>query len=230
VSVKGELKMPLNKSKGNMYSFITHTWNPVRGKCPYNCSYCYVGRWGQKQKPLHLDEKELEADLGKNNFIFVCSGCDLFAPDVPWDWIAPIFQKVREYPQNAWLWHTKNPVRALEIPFFQYPSRSTLCATAESDIYRPDISAAPPPLDRLKALEKWRGQKMITIEPVMDFTPSIFSTMILSCTPEQVNIGADSGHNGLPEPTSEKIGELVHLLRPHTRVHLKKNLSRIYKE
>jgi DNA repair photolyase len=34
--------MPLNPSKGNMYPFVTHTWNPIRGKCPHDCSYCYM--------------------------------------------------------------------------------------------------------------------------------------------------------------------------------------------
>jgi hypothetical protein len=225
--VYGGDSMPLNKAKGNMYNFVTHTWNPVRGKCPYNCLYCYVGRWGQTQKPLHLDQKELNANLGKNNSIFVCSGCDLFAPEVPWEWIAKISQKAREYPQNFWLWHTKNPTRALEIPFFQYPPRSVLCATVESDIYRHDISNAPPPVDRLRVLEKWQGQKMITIEPVMDFTPSVFSEMILSCRPEQVNIGADSGNHRLPEPPKEKLLELIQELKKFTTIVEKKNLRRL---
>ena len=32
--------MPLKKSVGNMYDFVTHTWSPVRGKCKHDCSYC----------------------------------------------------------------------------------------------------------------------------------------------------------------------------------------------
>ena len=51
--------MPLNKSIGNMYNFITHTWNTIKGECPHGCSYCYMKRWG-KQPPLHFDEKELD--------------------------------------------------------------------------------------------------------------------------------------------------------------------------
>lgn len=222
--------MSVKKSKGNMYRFVTHTWNPIRGKCPYACSYCYVGRWGQKQNPLNLDKKELRVDLGKDNFIFVCSGCDIFAPEVPWEWIAEIFQRAREFPQNAFLWHTKNPVRALEIPFFQYPARSTLCVTVETDIHMGYISAAPAPIDRINALKQWKGEKMITIEPLMNFNLDRFSQMILEAAPTQVNIGADSGHNALPEPSPEKVRELIEILRPHTRVHLKKNLSRIFKE
>ena len=58
----------MNKQKGNMYGFVTHTWNPIRGECPHDCKYCYMKKWG-KQKPLRLVEKELKTDLGSGNFI-----------------------------------------------------------------------------------------------------------------------------------------------------------------
>jgi hypothetical protein len=51
--------------------------------------------------------------------------------------------------------------------------------------------------------------------------------MILSCKPVQVNIGADSGKNGLPEPSPEKVRTLVHILEKHTTVHIKPNLKRL---
>jgi DNA repair photolyase len=60
--------MGLNTSTGNMYSFVTHTWNTVKGECHHDCSYCYMKRWG-KQKPVRFDKKELKTDLGKDNFI-----------------------------------------------------------------------------------------------------------------------------------------------------------------
>jgi len=78
--------MPLNVSKGNMYSWITHTWNTVKGECPHGCTYCYMKRWG-KQKPVRFDESELNTDLGTGNFIFVGSSCDLFASDIPDKWV-----------------------------------------------------------------------------------------------------------------------------------------------
>jgi hypothetical protein len=71
---------------------------------------------------------------------------------------------------------------------------------------------------------------MITVEPILDFDVMTFSEMILSCKPAQVNIGADSGNNHLPEPPPEKIAALIEALRPFTEVHLKKNLKRLYKE
>jgi hypothetical protein len=68
---------------------------------------------------------------------------------------------------------------------------------------------------------------MIAIEPVMDFDAMTFSDMILSCKPEQVNIGADSGNNHLPEPPKEKIIELISELRKFTKVVEKTNLRRL---
>jgi hypothetical protein len=73
---------------------------------------------------------------------------------------------------------------------------------------------------------------MITIEPILEFgNPESFARCIHSCHPEQVNIGADSGNNHLPEPSAEKIAALIEALRSHNiNVHLKKNLGRLYKE
>lgn len=34
--------MPLNRSTGNMFSWVTHTRTHLGGQCPHQCSYCYV--------------------------------------------------------------------------------------------------------------------------------------------------------------------------------------------
>ena len=102
--------MPLNKSTGNMYDFITHTWNTIKGECPHGCSYCYMKRWG-KQPPLHFDEKELKTDLGKNNFIFVGSSCDMFADGVDYFWKEQTLDHCLKYTENKYLLQTKSPDR-----------------------------------------------------------------------------------------------------------------------
>jgi DNA repair photolyase len=226
--------MPLTKPSGNMYSFIDYLWNPIKGECPYHCSYCYVSRmmdkYGKKQSPLHLDEKELKTNLGSGNFIFVCSGCDLFHPDVPDEWIYEVIKKTLDNWDNKYLWHTKNPRRLVSLidPILV---DNVACVTIESDIDYVKISAAPSPSERIMYLRNWYGNAMITIEPIMDFSLDRFKKLILSCKPIQVNIGADSGNNHLPEPSPEKIAALIEALRSHNiRVHLKKNLKRLYKE
>jgi protein gp37 len=60
-------------------------------------------KYGKEQKPLRLDEKELKTNLGQGNYIFVCSGCDLFHPDVPDKWINTVYARTLEYPGNQYL-------------------------------------------------------------------------------------------------------------------------------
>ena len=223
--------MPLKKTSGNMYSFITHTWNPVKGKCGYNCSYCYVKKW-KKEQPLYLNKNELRADLGMGNFIFVCSGCDLFHPDIPDKWIMKVIEHTYSGFGNRFLYHTKNPNRAVELWEEGYfgENNTTLCVTVESNIPWPGISEAPQPYDRIYAASQWPADLMITVEPVMDFDVMTFSEMILSCATVQVNIGADSLRKNLPEPSQEKLENLIDLIAPQTKVHLKKNLRRLLPE
>ena len=53
--------------------------------------------------------------------------------------------------------------------------------------------------------------------------------LVRMCQPEQVNLGADSGKNGLPEPSKEAVLELIDELGKFTKVKIKKNLIRIIK-
>jgi DNA repair photolyase len=231
MSERGIKRMALNKSKGNMYPFIDFTWNPIRGTCPYECVYCYVSRmrkrFKKEQKPLYIDDKETEANLGGYKTIFICSTCDIFHPDIPDIWIRYIGQKAFDYDLNHYLLHTKNPGRAANF-FTDFPIDTELCATIESNRYYPEISAAPPPSERIEGLKRWHGPRMITIEPILDFDLERFTQMIRDCGEiKQVNIGADSGHNHLPEPSAAKVRELIAELKTFTKVYQKTNLGRL---
>jgi len=221
--------MSLKENKGkksNMYRFVTHIWNPVRGKCPYECSYCYVNKWGNIQKPLFFDYSYLKDNLGNERIIFICSGCDLFAPDVPIEWIAAIKKHTMQYPGNKYLWHTKNPQRLVET--IEPGPSDIACVTIESNRGYPSISKAPLPIERITYLNKWEGKRMITVEPVMDFDLDLFGGMLLETSLIQVNIGADSSSNGLPEPPPSKVKALIeHLEKHNVVVHRKDNLARI---
>jgi DNA repair photolyase len=218
-----------------MYTFVDWLWNPVKGMCPYACSYCYVEktfrRYGTKQSPLHLDEKELRTNLGIGNFIFVCSGCDLFHPDVPTQWIERIVDYAKIF-DNRYLWHTKNPQRYLN--WREYFGKSdVLCVTIETNFHIPEIMGnAPPPERRANSVAMLPAEykRMITVEPIMKFNLKKFSYMILCAQPDQVNIGADSGNNKLPEPSPKEIGNLIRVLERHTKVVPKDNLKRIMQE
>lgn len=107
----------------------------------------------------------------------------------------------------------------------------TYCTTLETDRDTRDVSYAPSPLRRAKAMENFADyghRTMVTVEPIMDFGLDEFVYMIVQCHPCQVNIGADSGHNHLPEPGADKVRELIAALEAHgIKVVQKKNLKRI---
>lgn len=222
--------MALNISKGNMYDFVTHTWNAIKGECFHDCSYCYMKRWG-KLKPVRLDEKELKTDLGSGNFIFVGSSCDMFAENIPEEWIRKVLAHCQKF-DNRYLFQTKNPDRFLDfIDACVISDRSVLCATIESHMYYNAMRKAPHPSIRANAMKEISQviDTYVTIEPIMDFYLPTFVSMIKKCNPTQVNIGADSGRNDLPEPSKEKVLQLITELEKFTTIHSKKNLKRLLK-
>ena len=219
--------MALNKSTGNMYSFVTHTWNTVKGDCPHNCSYCYMKRWG-KQSPIHFDEKELKTDLGDGNFIFVGSSCDMWAADVPYLWLMKTTNHCKAYPNNDYLFQTKNPERILNN-LSMFPAKSIICTTIETNRQYEQMADAPSTFERAKAMSEIPLRKFVTIEPIMDFDLDLLVGIIKLANPEQVNIGCDSGNNNLPEPPKEKVLELISELEKFTIIHSKKNLARLLK-
>jgi len=218
--------MGLNKSKGNMYGFVTHTWNTIKGKCFHDCIYCYMKRWPNLHT-IRLDKKELNTDLSKKNFIFVGSSCDMFADNVPKEWIRETLHHCRKY-DNRYLFQSKNPFNFHE---HQFPENTWLCTTLESNRFYSEIMRyAPPPGIRAMNLGSVRQTKVVTIEPIMKFDLKWFLDMIRECKPYQVNIGADSGGNNLPEPSGEEVKQLIAELKKFTKVYLKDNLKRLYHE
>lgn len=222
--------MGLNKSKGNMYEFITHTWNTVKGSCYHDCSYCYMKRWG-KQKPVRFDEKELKTDLGKDNFIFVGSSCDMFAEYIKGEWIDKTLWKcIESQDENSFFFQSKNVLGMIEMQNY-FPKNHSVCTTIETNRYYPKImNNAPPPIKRHNLFfDLFSVNKYITIEPIMDFDIRLFVDMLNRYNVKQINIGADSGNNNLPEPPKEKIIELIAELEKFTKVKQKKNLNRLLK-
>lgn len=220
--------MALNKSTGNMYEFVTHTWNTIKGKCPHECSYCYMKRWGE-QHPVHFDEKELKTDLGSGNFIFVGSSCDMFAEPIPTEWIVNTLQKCNQH-DNKYFFQSKDPHEM--IGFAEHMHRDTsICTTIETNRVYSDVMAfAPSPQYRAGWMAGTKLKKYVTVEPIMDFDLAPMVELIKLCEPIQVNLGADSGNNHLPEPPKEKILELIDELSKFTTIHNKKNLARLMKE
>jgi len=240
--------MSKNKKNGNMYPWITHTANPLAGECSHDCSYCYVKNLKKRFKAINdkysgsprICENGMKKISGSGKFIFVCDMVDLFADNVSMDDIAKILHKCRVNYKNKFWFQTKNPERFFDEihPFTiskiqdYIPKNSIIAVTIETNRYYPDIMGdAPTPGERLHDFRKITGiEKHITIEPILDFDVDKFTEMIIKAKPDQVNIGADSGNNGLSEPKKWKILELIEFLKnAGVRVHLKENLGRLMK-
>jgi DNA repair photolyase len=227
--------MSLRKPKGNMYPFVDWLWNPVSGRCQHDCSYCYVkrikDRFRYDQPDPHLVESEFQTNLGRFNVIFVCSGCDLFASDIPDEYISKVVAYTRRFPNNVYLFQTKNPQRIVSSSYGLSDGFHQICTTIETNRWVPEIMKnAPPTILRALALAQLAEQGYVTnvtVEPIIDFDLEKMLRLIRITKAMQVNIGADSGHNHLPEPSKEKIIDLITELKKFTRVVEKKNLGRL---
>ena len=221
-----------------MYDFITHTSNPIKGRCPHECGYCYmraIFRDYHDDETLRLDEYELKVNYGKNKFIFLGSSTDMFADAVPTEWILQVYDKCLQYPENKYLLQSKNPGRTLEPqlinhPLMQLKDRIYFATTIESNRDYP-ISKAQCMTERADAMAQLQAMGfsvMVTIEPIMDFDHDELVEMLKKIKPFQVNIGCNTNREvKLPEPTRDQIYALVQELSTFTNVELKSNSKRI---
>jgi len=230
----------MTKAKGNMYIDVTHTHNDIKGKCFHNCSYCYMDsirkRYNQKEREPYLDEKELSKNLGSGNIIFIGSSTDMWAKNIPDEWIYKVLDHISKYYGNTYLFQSKNIGRLAEFLLLM-PRKCRIGTTIETNRRYPCMGDTPSPdfrsysMCNLGYAKRPDGFELfVTIEPVLDFDLDIFVDLLKNCNADFINVGADSGNNHLPEPEPEKIRELIKELEKFTKVHLKKNLKRLLPE
>ena len=224
--------MPLKPSKGNMYDWVTHTHSHLGGKCPHDCVYCYVdnprfGRHPKYQGKIRLIRHEFDVKYGAGKAIFVENCNDMFAQNIPHFFILKILEHCNKFKDNVYVFQTKNPSRYLDY-LNHLPPRSMLGTTIETNRDMTNVSTAPHPQERSKAMAKIFLRKFVTIEPVLDFDVNEFASMIIQIRPSFVNIGADSKNHGLKEPTWEKIDALIKALSDAgIEIKEKHNLDRL---
>jgi DNA repair photolyase len=224
--------MGLNKTNGNMYPWVTHTWNPLAGQCKHECSYCYMKRsfLGNLKKyngEVRLFKEELTTDLGFGKIIFVGSATDIFGEWVPDNIIKNILEYCKKF-QNVYLFQSKNPNRFTDF-LDLLPKNSIIGTTLETNRDY-NVSEAPMPSKRYHDfISIDYPRKMVSIEPIIDFDLYEFLTWIKRIKPEFVSIGADSKNNNLQEPSPDKIKKLISGFENITKVRIKKNLKRVIK-
>ena len=231
--------MPLKKSTGNMYPWVTHTHSHLAGECPHKCSYCYVGRnrFGRPARytgPVRLVEEEFLVKYGAGKTIFVDHCGDLWAKDISVEFAPRVLEHCRQWPDNVYVFQTKNPARYAQL--YQWlPARSILGCTVESNReYRPIMGSAPTPMERISYMGGWLREsihpRFLTIEPILDFDLPSLLGMVVHARPNFVNIGADSKGCGLPEPSAEKVRALIEGIQDSgIEIREKHNLARLMK-
>jgi len=101
-----------------------------------------------------------------------------------------------------------------------YPKNVVLGATIESNRDYA-VSQAPPAIERYEAMKKLPFKnKIVSIEPIMDFDLETFVQWIRDINPVTVHIGYDNYHNNLAEPSLAKTKELLQELSAFTNVKL----------
>jgi len=184
------------------------------------------------QRDPFLDEREFKTDLESRNTIFVGSATDIFGEWIPSEWIERILSRCREF-DNVYVFQSKNPGRFKEFTD-KFPARTILGTTIETDEYpRDNVSKAQNPKRRaismidLSLSQLFKGQMMISIEPIIDFDPVELLQILRNIQPNFVSVGADSKNCNLPEPSAEKVVNLLLELRKFSGVKLKSNLKRL---
>ena len=223
--------MALNKQKkGNMYGFITDSWNPIRGICLHRCKYCYARRVQSQWGVVSLNEKCLNDKLGKQRSIFVGSSTDMWGR-----WVSPanirqVLTYCQKFNSNSYLFQTKNPERFYKFRKIGLPTIAIYGTTIETtnEKLSLEISKAPSVWYRYADLADLNmPKKMVSLEPIMDFSVSTMIRWLFYIRPSFVSIGADSKNHHLPEPPAEKIKELIAELQKFTEVKIKPNLTRL---
>ena len=206
-----------------MYSKSKKQWNPFVG-CEFGCSYCKKSfqrllKWvGAKcdgcssfAPHIHIDRLNTKFPrTSENEFIFTCSTGDIsFCPT---DYREKIIEIIRANSDRTFLIQSKNPGALVGVSFPDNVILGTTLETNRIDIYS-GVSLAPAPEQRFKALLSLpHKNKMITIEPIIDFAPEIMKSWVRSINPVMVWVGYDSRRSGLIEPEIEKVERFMNEL------------------
>ncbi len=218
----------LNKSKGNMYEWVTHTWSPING-CPHQCAYCYVRQFKELKNEVTLDP--VFPNLGEGKTIFVAHMGDLFADKVYADIIEKVLDYCKQF-KNKYVFQTKN-VSRLWLYREYLPKEVIIGTTIETDDneYLQTISSAPLVEMRstyLRCFSEEGYKTFLTVEPIIDFNLIRLFNLIENARPGFINIGADSKGHGLREPNGEKIKSLIEMLNnAGIEIRKKINLGRL---
>jgi len=191
----------MNKTK---IEWCDYTINPVKGKCPMGCSYCYARRmydrfkWNPEIRLENVFSELNHIPLGSK--VFWGSTIELFGEWIRPTWLERIFREVRNYPE---LWHiflTKCPQNL--IKWSPFPENCWVGITATNDY---DI------INRIGLLGLTKAPiKFVSIEPLLSWD-AFTSEIALKYLPiiQWLIIGQQTPVSKKTEPKIEWIREIV---------------------
>lgn len=208
----------MNKQGPKGIGWCTHTWNPIKGKCPVACDYCYARRIYDRfgyDPTIRFDEKELMAPykLKKPAKIFVGSTMELFG-DLIHPWMEDILKVVRSNRRHTFQFLTKVPKVMRDFEF----TDNCWCGTSignDNAMYR---------LDLLRGVSA--SIKFVSFEP-------LHSNFIPTCRFESLShldwiiIGAETGNRkGKIIPKKQWIEQIIEVADAgNVAVFMKDNLK-----
>jgi len=199
-----------------------YSWNPIKGRCPKNCWYCYATKmydrfkWGDF---LRIDYKELDCAMPKKpSRIFVGSTIELFHEKIDEHWRSIIFDRIRRYPEHDFIILTKKP----DYIDKELPENVWLgvTITTQKDIWRWDYI-------------QWKSQpriRFISYEPLIGrITAPPGPGRPADSGPDWVIIGRMTGQGHDLDPRLDWVLELVKYYQDlKTPVFIKDNLFDIW--
>lgn len=179
--------------------YLDWTWNPVKGKCFFDCKYCYMKPLFKRFKwdeTLRIDINEMLWSPRKPSRIGVCYNLDLFHPKVPGYWTREIVNVAWNNPQNTYLFLTKFPPG---YDRFSFPENAWLGTSWDGRALTKDNGLI------LDQVDTPAGIKFISAEPLLrkpDFHLDDLETI------DWIIIGADSTR-GAKKPPIEWAKQLI---------------------
>ena len=213
-----------------MFPFITRTTNPLAiRKCSFQCIYCWAedlkkNRLKNTTRYLLLNQnnavctviqKDLDEKFLAEDFVFVGTMGDMFAPDIPSEAIQQVLEVYRYDLKTNYLFLTKNPGRYKEFLNTFLKFNATLGATIETNRDTSKYSKAPSPEQRFYELYDLEyPRKFLSIEPIIDFDFTYFTDWIRRIPNlHKIAVGYDNYKHGLPEPSLAVTKQLIERLR-----------------
>lgn len=160
--------------------------------------------------------------------------CSSLAIGVKKEYILTILEQCSKYPENTYLFQTKNTNRVYEFATYKnrFPPDTIISTTIESNRWHESMNNCPNPYERAEGMSRLTMfNRMVTIEPIMTFDLNDMITLLEMCKPYQVNIGANSYSKvQLEEPTKKEIIDLlnkIYEIKSVSFVVQKENLKRL---